>query len=361
MIKSKIRIGDQWITLSDLSTINTETVTDQEKKVIALCKAWLSNQSVFEFHTSGSTGIPKKITFARNQLIQSAKLTEQAIHLQKEFTSLVCLDATFIAGALMVIRSLVTEMNMIITSPSANPLINIDQPIDFVALVPYQLMTILEEDYKNLNSVKTIIIGGATLRYETIQSLQQFNTNFYATYGMTETITHIALQKLNGADRQDFFKVLPGIKISVDDRECLVIQADHLGKDPITTNDIVTLLDKDKFQWIGRYDQVINTGGVKVHPEKIERALEIVFHELNINHRFFVSGVSDTKLGEHVALVMEGPSPDQETTQKIKSTLELYLKRYEIPKSVLSIERFVETLTQKIDRIATINAIQHSK
>ena len=353
-----IKIGDEWVSHSSLLAVTKNKITnDFERKALTFCQSWLTDKQVFEFNTSGSTGTPKKISFKREQLIASAHLTAKALELTSGSTSLVCLDTEFIAGAMMLVRGMVVGMNMIIKPPSANPLENITEQIDFTALVPYQVIHLLEHPPEKLNSISKVIIGGAPLNQETIGLLQSLTPAFYATYGMTETITHIAIQKLNGSDRQDYFQLLPGIEVSIDDRSCLSIRASHLGNDPIITNDIVSLITKDKFQWIGRYDRVINSGGVKVSPEKIEKIVESAFAELKIKSRFFVESLQDQKLGQQVALVIEGEPLAGDILKNINDLLKGALEKYEMPRQVLFVSRFAETASQKIDRLATLKLL----
>jgi o-succinylbenzoate---CoA ligase len=353
MTEQRVKIGNQWLILSGLKEYEiTDSLSDHEKKAIKLCQTWINNKQDFEFHTSGSTGTPKTIRFKRSQLIASAKLTARALDLKPSDTSLICLDTDFIAGAMMVVRSMVTGMNMIIEAPSANPLEAITDKVDFIALVPYQISEIIEKTPSKLDHVGTVIIGGAPLKKDVIETLQRFSAKFYATYGMTETITHVALQKLNGPDRQDYFQLLPGISALLDSRECLIIEAEHLGM-PVVTNDIVELIDVDTFRWLGRYDQVINSGGIKISPEKIEQAVEIVFQELKISNRFFVAGINDPKLGKKVTLIIEGTA-DSAIIEKIKIQLAERLDKYEVPKEILFADHFAETASQKIDRMNTL-------
>lgn len=328
--------------------------SDQETNAISFCYKWLNGKEEFEFNTSGSTGPPKKIIFQRKQLEASARLTEEALRLVPGYTALICLDPKFIAGAMMVVRSLVTGMNMIIRTPSSNPLAGVADPIDFAAFVPYQLATMLEKGKEQLNKLRVVIIGGAPLPQEFIEKIQDYSTSFYATYGMTETITHIALQKLNGHDRQGFFHLLPGVRASMDDRGCLVIQAPHLGPHPIITNDMVTIVDKTKLRWHGRFDRVINSGGVKVHAEKVENVAGHVFRALKIQKRFFVAGLPDEALGERVVFVVEGDAFKHKKEDSLRSSLSRHLGKFEMPKAFLYIPHFAETSTQKIDRGKTL-------
>lgn len=359
MIQPKLKAGTTWLTLSDLNNGSTpDIITEQERNAIQFCQRWLNGKDKFVFQTSGSTGTPKKIIFTRAQLESSARLTERALNLQPGYTTLTCLDVNFIAGAMMLVRSLVTGMNMVIKTPSANPLDELPEEIDFAAFVPYQIITLLGQEPQKLDKLRTVIIGGAPLSDEVIGLLQNRLPSFYATYGMTETITHVALQKLNGNNRQDFFQLLPGITASTDDRGCLLLSVPHLGNHPIITNDRVLLLDEKRFRWIGRFDLVINSGGVKVQVEKIERAVATLFQELKIQKRFLAVGIPDQKLGEQVVLVIEGLKLDHDQEEAIKIQLAQQVSIYEMPKALLYTPYFVETRTQKIDRVKTIEIMK---
>ncbi|HRI79093.1 MAG TPA: AMP-binding protein, partial [Cyclobacteriaceae bacterium] len=327
-----------------------------DKNAIEFCSRWLQGESIFEFQTSGSTGTPKKISFNRDQMTRSALLTQEALQYSKGDTALVCLDVKFIAGAMMLVRSLITGLNMVIVKPSSDPLELITDTIDFAALVPLQLITTLNRHRKKLDAIKNLIIGGAPLDKSTINRLQGVAGSVYATYGMTETITHIAVQKLNGPDRQDFFQALPGISLHIDSRGCLTVQADHLGPLPVITNDLVTMLSDTQFQWSGRADKVINSGGIKVQPEKIEKIIKDVFEIHKVQNRFFVTGVPDTHLGEKVVIFIEGEIQSA-LESNLRDELELRLSKYEVPQKILKTSAFIETATQKIDTMATVRGV----
>ncbi len=358
MTEPWVKVGNVWLNLADVKRASLpSTLNRHEVHAIQFCKDWLSGKEIFEFHTSGSTGTPKKLTFQRAQLVASAKLTEAALGLRQGYTALVCLDTTLIAGAMMLVRCLVTGMNIIIKSPAANPLESTVDHIDFAAFVPLQVNTMLAHDPSCLKVIDTIIIGGAPISHELKLQLQSLPTAVYSTYGMTETITHIALQKISGNPLQDFFECLDGIAISTDSRGCLVIQAAHFGPSPIMTNDLVTLLDQKRFRWVGRLDRVINSGGVKVSPEKVEDAIEVVLHKIHPAIRFFVAGMPDGKLGQQVVVVLEASEMSTAEQDKIKKLLASRLDKYEIPRAFLFISHFKETASQKIDRIGTLSMI----
>jgi O-succinylbenzoic acid--CoA ligase len=172
---------------------------------------------------------------------------------------------------------------------------------------------------------------------------------------MTETLSHIALKRINGPGKSDYFRVLPGIHIRQDERACLCIQAPHLSTE-ISTNDVVEMKSLEEFIWLGRFDNVINSGGVKVFPESTERKIEAIFSELKIVNRFFIAGLPDEKWGQTVALIVEG-SLTEKTIEKMQGKIKERLSKFEIPRSIKFLERFAETGTGKINRKETISKL----
>ncbi|MCW5911907.1 MAG: AMP-binding protein [Cyclobacteriaceae bacterium] len=323
------------------------------------CSQWLNGQTSFTLQTSGSTGTPKRIDVTRHQLAASARITAEYLNLKSGQTALVCLDISFVAGLMMLVRALEVGMNIVVAQPEANPLQSLSAgiTIDFVALVPYQVEAILKSPQREgLNKIRNVIIGGAPLPGQVRSELRTFTNAVYATYGMTETLTHIALQKLNGPAPENTFRVLPGFEIDTDESDCLIIKTAHLGSEPIITNDIVELVSKDQFRWLGRMDGVINTGGVKIIPEKTESLIAAVFEKLNLNNCFFVAGIPHLQFGQSVALIIEG-TLQPKTKQALSQTLAQALSRYENPKSIHVVEQFVYTRSGKINRAETLALI----
>jgi O-succinylbenzoic acid--CoA ligase len=320
-----------------------------EKSTLSFCKAWLNNQNEFRINTSGSTGTPKEVVLKREAMEASARMTIKALQLKPNGTALVCLDTKYIAGQMMIVRSLLSDMKMIAVEPSSNPLLSIDQPIEFAALVPYQLEAILDQSPQKLNQIQCAIIGGAAVSNSLQKKTQKTLCDLYATYGMTETISHVALRRLNGSNKQDYFEALSNIHLRLDERGCLCIRANHLD-DEIITNDVVELIGENKFHWLGRIDNVINSGGVKIIPEKIEAVFEKIFDENKIKNRFFIVGIPDEKLGERLSLIIEGNSLEKSLQEKILSEAGKNLSKYEVPKELTFINKFKETKTGKIIR-----------
>ena len=354
----RIQIHGEEYDLDAIGAASPAGLGISESHALRFLQAWQQGQQEFTFQTSGSTGPPRSVSFHRNQLEASAQLTIRALNLRPGQHALVCLDTRFVAGALMLVRGLLADMNLIIREPSADPLENYSGPVDFMAVVPLQLSTMLNHhSRKALDRVSVVIVGGASLPDETVRELEGMRPIFYATYGMTETLTHIALRRLNGIDPQPCFQPLPGVNLSLDARGCLVIHAPHLGLTPIITNDLVRF-ESNGFFIIGRHDDVINTGGVKVHPAAVEVTVEHALSALGLRCRFFVTALPDDRLQEAVCLVIEGSPLPGEVEEKLRTDLSTRLGRFEMPRTILYTPRFIETATQKIDKRASLASAQ---
>jgi O-succinylbenzoic acid--CoA ligase len=204
-----------------------------------------------------------------------------------------------------------------------------------------------------LNKVQVAIVGGAAVHVSVVEELQKVSCLIYATYGMTETVSHIALRQLNGGNKKEWFTTLPTITVEKDNRSCLVIHIPEL-KEPIVTNDMVDLIDANHFTWIGRWDTIINSGGVKISPEKIESILDTLFTQWQITQPYFATGIPDEQLGQKVVLVMEGDPLEKKLEQELLNQLTELLPKYENPKAVLYVPKFNRTETGKINRIQTL-------
>lgn len=344
-----ITMNNREVALPEILSGSAGTCSPFESETFTFIREWFGEKDSFTLNTSGSTGAPKKITLFRKQLKHSAHRTITAIGLSNNDTVLVCLDTKYIAGKMMLVRAFEGNMKVIAMEPSSSPLSNINQiKIDFAAFVPLQLIEMLKQENcrSHLNKMKAIIVGGAALPATQLQDIKKLKCHVYATYGMTETVSHIALQLLNGVDAQDYFYVLPGIKIEKDARGCLTIQMPEF-EEKFITNDLVELIANDKFRWVGRYDNVINSGGFKISPEKIEQEIEKILPEKS----FFITGISDTRLGEKLILVMEG---------NLINNIDfsgLNLHPYEIPKEIIHLPEFIRTETGKINRQKTMSLI----
>lgn len=334
-----------------------EALIDFSKEISAevgdFLRNWLDEKSFVEVKTSGSTGNPKIIQLQKIHMLHSAKATGDYFNLPENTTALLCMSTNYIAGKMMLVRALTLGWHLDIVEPTSNPLKNSDKNYDFSAMVPMQLHNSLEDIHK----IKKLIVGGGTVSNELLSKIQEVKTEIFATYGMTETITHIAVKKLNvivSEAKQSHYEILPNIKISVDGRGCLVIDAPTISDEKVVTNDLIELISPTEFKWLGRIDNVINSGGIKLIPEQIEEKLAKI-----IKNRFFVTGKKDAVLGEKLILVIEELKIDK-INNSTKAMILSEIKNsklfsiYEIPKEIYFLEKFMETETNKIDRAKTL-------
>jgi O-succinylbenzoic acid--CoA ligase len=309
---------------------------------------WFDDSDFILAHTSGSTGKPKSIQLSKQSMVNSARMTNQFFGLYAESVALLCLPASYIAGKMMLVRALVSGFNLLTVEPSANPFENLHTFVDFTAITPYQLFHSAESLRKV--SVHKIIVGGSPVTSKLEQLSENIPSELYETYGMTETCSHIALRRFNGKDKSDCFTILEGVTIRQDERECLVIKAPHLLKEDIQTNDVVELIGKDSFRWLGRADSAINSGGIKIHPEQVEKKLEGV-----IPSSYFISSIPDDVLENKVVLVIESEKYTLEQEQLLKASLESLLTKYELPKQIFYIPVFSYSSSNKVLRNATLD------
>ena len=329
------------------SKLTSFSIEPWENSLYNFILQWISDKGFIEVKTSGSTGNPKQISISKKAMIASAKLTGDFLKLQEGNKALLCLPVDFIAGKLMVVRAFVLGMNLITAEPSGNPLKDKKVHFDFAAMTPMQVFNILNKKTgkDKLNNIKNLIIGGGEINPELEIKLKSLKNKTYHTYGMTETITHIALKKINGNDKSNGFIALKNVWFEQDKRNCLIVNAPHISNNSIITNDIVNLKSKTEFEFKGRFDNVINSGGIKIIPEEIEQKIRPF-----IKQRFFIYGKPDEKLGQKTVLVIEG-KPDIEIENRLET---ISLSKFEKPKEVIFINQFVETGNGKINREITI-------
>ncbi|HLT34174.1 MAG TPA: AMP-binding protein [Aquaticitalea sp.] len=303
---------------------------------------WLDEKDYINVQTSGSTGIPKIIQLGKQAMVNSCISTGNYLKLKPKDSALHCLPANYIAGKMMLVRALILGMEIDMVEPTSQPIFDYDKVYHFTAMLPMQL----ESTLAYLHNVKIIIVGGSSVSKHLIDLSQALKAKVYVTYGMTETATHIALKQINGKSPQLYFKVLPNIKIFQDERDCLVIDAPKVAKEKVITNDIVKLHSHTEFEWLGRIDNVINSGGVKLFPELIEEKLKG-----KIPNQFFIASEPDSKLGERLILILEGNSNTLD--KKIFESLDAF----EIPKAIYNVPKFKMTTTGKIKRAETLKLI----
>ncbi len=317
-------------------------------QIATFINEWLQPDPYISIKTSGSTGIPKTISVEKNKMLFSASRTAQYFGFEASQKSLLCLPVTYIAGKMMIVRALFSGLNLICVNPSQNPLETL-QPgitIDFAAMIPLQLQQAINTP--SLSQIRRILLGGGPVSHDLENQTQHLTTEIFHGYGMTETLSHIALRRVNGDKASQTYKALNGIELSMDSRKCLTITAIGLADETLVTNDIVSFTGINEFIWKGRYDNVINSGGIKLIPEEIEGKL----HSL-LSRRFYLTGIKDEKWGEKLILIIEGASLDEDNMISIKMQMETLLNKYEIPKQIYFVNEFVETKNGKINRPKT--------
>ena len=298
---------------------------------------WIDSKSEITLHTSGSTGTPKPVLMSKQAMVNSAIATGNYFKLTPGDSALSCLPFEYIAAKMMFVRAYVLGLELFCIKPSSNPLVMLSRNYDFCALVPLQS----ENSLDHLHHIKTLIIGGAPLSEGLKTKLKYTSVNIYETFGMTETVSHIAVKNISKS--ATFFEILPSVSIGVDTRNCLWIEAPQIVSSQIQTNDVVNLVSKTTFKWVGRFDTIINSGGLKIAPEQLEQQLEGI-----IENRFFIASQKDDVLGNAVVIVIE--SSTMYETLNFEN-----LEPNKRPKHVYYIDAFLETVSGKIKRQETLN------
>ena len=330
-----------------------QTPAENNDPVLSFCRDWLTGQNIFIANTSGSTGPPCEIQLHRQAMKASAAKTLEFFKLKPGNKALLCINPSFIGGKMMLVRAMERDMIIQVVAPSSEP-VGLPFPSqDFISLVPLQLYNMLSREIYDdfLNQAKAIIVGGGVISRELSQLCQRLRCPVYSTYGMTETVSHIALRKINANPVEDTYSVLPGIAISIKEDGRLIINGDVTNGRDVITNDIVEIVSKTHFKWLGRKDNIINSGGIKIQAEQVESKIEKAFVAAGLSLPFFICGVTDKVLGEKIILVIESDEPDKE---KIMGLLKNYLGKYEVPKEVYFTKEFRYTSSQKPDRRATV-------
>ena len=308
-------------------------------------KEWFSPSPTIRLHTSGSTGVPKEITVRKEQMLQSARMTCDFFQLKKGDRALLCLPLDYIAGKMMVVRAICAGLDLFPVTPSGHPLAETTSKFDFAAMVPLQVYNALQspEEKQRFSQIKRVIIGGGAIDPKLEEALKELPNALYSTYGMTETVSHIALQKINGEDASGYYTPLPGVSLKLSEEQTLIIHAPHVADETMVTNDIAEIRSDGTFRILGRKDNVINTGGIKVQVELVEKILRPF-----INGNFAITAVPHPRLGEAVVLLIEPINNPAILKREIKQLL----PRYQRPFHILVVESIPQTGSGKTDRTA---------
>ncbi|MBS9768346.1 MAG: AMP-binding protein [Flavobacteriaceae bacterium] len=310
--------------------------TEFDKEVLEWIKKW-REQDAFTITTSGSTGTPKAITHSKKAMQHSAELTGNYFHFQKGQTALLCLPINKIGGVMMLVRAIIWRLKLYTLPPKT--LLNFSRlpSIDFAPLLPIQAL----QNFENLHKISVVLLGGASISESLFLQIQKHSSLFFHSYGMTETISHIAICNLQKG--QNLYEVLPSIEICTNAENCLTITALKLGVKNLQTNDIVAILSEKTFRFIGRSDTIINSGGLKIVAENIEQQLAPY-----IAQPFYIAGTPDTILGEKVTLFIEGKNWSEEEVADLKKCFDCISPKQAIPRRIIFKEEFNYTDTGKI-------------
>lgn len=329
-----------------------------EKEALEFCRDWLNGRETFVVHTSGSTGTPEPIELRRSQMVASARQTITALGLQPGATALLCMNPAYIGGKMMLVRAMEGNMPIRLIEASANPLkeLSLNEVFDFTALVPLQLEAILKDPHSRrlLDQAQAVLIGGAPVGQPLRLLLQEVAAPLYSTYGMTETVSHIALQRLNGPAAQEYFEAFPEIQLGQDERACLTIAGTITNWQQVVTNDVVELIDSHRFRWLGRADNIINSGGIKIQLEEAEQVAEKLLLQTGLQRNLFAWGLPDESLGQQLVLIVEGSPLAGEAEENWLQLLREKVVKYKQPKSIFYIPQFQQTASGKIQKAETV-------
>src|SRR5690554_246094 len=352
----KIIIDEQEFTFEQIKEGHWPAQKPYMETSLAFCNEWLNGKKSFTLKTSGSTGIPKSLAVSRSQMTSSARATGEFFQIQPLAVILCCLNTEMIAGKMMLVRAMEWDSHLHLVEPSSNPLAGFtkERSFDFTTMVPIQLETCLqyEQSLSVLQQIKNLLLGGAPLSEKLRQKAVALPGNLYQTYGMTETVSHIALADIK-ADGPLIYKTLPGVHIRQNSNLQLEIQAPMSNNTWIGTNDIVEIMPEG-FMWKGRADFVVNTGGIKVQPEEVEVQISELMHQLFPGQRYFIAGLPDEKLGQKIVLVIEGRKEEYEDQERMLKMLKDSLPPFRHPKNLLFVPKFAETASNKINRKETL-------
>lgn len=311
---------------------------------------WNNDSEWVLVHTSGSTGAPKPLWVEKRRMEASARITCDFLGLKEGDTALLCMPLDYIAGKMMVVRSLVRKLKLIVLEPMGHPLTPHQLPrvLTFTAMVPMQVYNSLQvpEERERLRQIRHLIIGGGAIDDALARELKDFPNYVWSTYGMTETLSHIALRRLNGAEASEWYTPFDNVRVSQSEDGCLVIDAPEVCAERLVTNDVVEI-SQGRFRVVGRKDNVICSGGIKIQAEEVERALKPHLHV-----PFMITKRKDEKFGEIVVMMVEcrGERIEESLKTRLQRLCREHLPKYWQPRDFVFVEKIPMTETGKIAR-----------
>ena len=345
---NKIRIAGKIFSAEEILAVRHEVFFAQSpfhQRLLLFLREWFSPEKAITLKTSGSTGLPKQITVRKEQMIQSALMTCDFFQLKENEKALLCLPLDYIAGKMMVVRAICTGLDLFPVTPTGHPLADATGVFDFAAMVPLQVYNALQspEEKQRFSQIKRVIIGGGAIDPQLEEALKELPNAIYSTYGMTETVSHIALRKINGEDASGYYTPLTGVDLKLSEEQTLIIHAPHVSDETVVTNDIAEIRSDGTFRILGRKDNVIDTGGIKVQAEEVEKILRAC-----IKGNFAITAVPHPRLGEAIVLLTE----PMNNPSFLKRETEQLLPRYQQPLHILTVESVPQTGNGKTDRAA---------
>lgn len=329
--------------------------SDYHKQIYIFLKEWFSLEETIKLYTSGSTGKPKEVVVRKKQMLESAAITCSFFNLKENDKALLCLSTDYIAGKMMLVRAIHCGLDIYPVEPKGHPLKDISSSFDFAAMVPLQVYNSLQSEKERieLSQIRNLIIGGGAISKDLEKALSILPNPIFSTYGMTETLSHIGLRKINGNNASDYYTPLPGVGLRLSDNNTLIIDIPKISDESIITNDIVKLRCDGSFRIIGRVDNTINTGGIKVQAEEVEEILKPF-----LKGNYAISSIPHPKLGEAVVLFV-----DNLEDQPLEKIIREILPRHQQPMHIVKVKELPLTGGDKIDRAAikklAISMIQH--
>ncbi|MDR0881214.1 MAG: AMP-binding protein, partial [Candidatus Adiutrix sp.] len=309
---------------------------------------WFEEGDGLTVWTSGSTGPPRAAPVSKESMWRSAGLTCTFLDLRAGQSALLCLPLNYIAGKMMVVRALWAGLDLWPMTPASNPLAALSAAPDFAALTPMQVYESLADrrTAELLGRIGRVIIGGGAVDKGLAERLRPLPGAVYSSYGMTETLSHIALRRLSGPEAEDWYRPLPGIKLSLTARGTLVIEAPAVAETAVVTNDLAEIDPLGRFLILGRLDNIINTGGLKVRVEELEEILAPA-----LPAPFAITSAPDERLGQMVVLVLEGREPER-LAGMARSALERLIREHRLapfqkPRRIVTVESLPRTETGK--------------
>lgn len=347
LFPKNIRLNGEKVSVDELFKKSTQN-TKQEKDLAVFLKEWYAPRNFIEVKSSGSTGPAKTIRLKKEFVALSAQRTLTFFQLQKGDRALHCLPAQYIAAKLMIVRALLGKLDLIVVEPTTDFLFLKKEKFRFSAMVPNQISKILLAGSSHgelLQNIDQVLIGGSAIPYSLEKDLMRVPSACYSSYGMTETATHIALRKINGACADGWYHCLENISVTLSAKGCLQIFMPGVAQQPLQTTDLAEIKNEKTFRVLGRIDNMIISGGIKFSAEQLEKKLGPF-----ISEPFLISFLPHESLGQQLVLVVEG-AEKKEAIEKLQEICLLHLDKFEQPRKIIFVDQVPITANGKPDRM----------